>query len=92
MTSGTTLPAPSVAMRGTVQRTFVPARLLAGFMDDNHLQQVAGEYLQSLDPRARAALSAETTKARQIVATLAPGQLDNVVLRQPPQESVGGAK
>jgi hypothetical protein len=72
----------TVPTRGAVQRTFVDARVLAGFTDAPHFDNlVAGEYLATLDPIAKQELQAKVAAARHFVSQLQPVQLDDAVVR-----------
>jgi hypothetical protein len=74
-------PTPAVAARGIVQKTYVPVRVLSGFMDAPHLNSVIGEYLQTLDPTARAQADADVDVARAWVRALPPFQPTGAVGR-----------
>jgi hypothetical protein len=76
------LPPPSVPARGQVQRTFVAARVLAGFADPTHFEQlIAGEYLAKLSAEEKGKVLAAAQAAREFVAGLSPVSLDNVIIR-----------
>ena len=80
MTASNPLP-PVVAPRGAVQKTFVRAKVLAGFTDPQHFQLLAGEYLATLDSAAQAAKLQATDAARAFVLQLPPLGPTNVVVR-----------
>jgi hypothetical protein len=65
MVSQNILPTSQVAVRGAVQKTFIDATVLSGFMDAQHLQSLIGEYLDTLDvtARAQADVVAQATRA-----------------------------
>lgn len=71
--------APAAAVRGTVQRTFVPARVLSGFTDDPHLQQLVGDYLATLDGEASKRFAEKVDDSRKVVASFSPYAPHNVV-------------
>jgi len=79
MTASNPLPPP--APRGTVQKTFVRAKVLAGFTDPQHFQILAGEYLATLDPAAQAAKLQAADVARAFVAQLPALATTNVIVR-----------
>ena len=70
-----------VAARGKVQKTFITAKVLSGFMDAAGVEAVIGEHLATLDGAARQAVMGAVDASRAHAATLAPFQPANVVLR-----------
>ena len=72
---------PSVAVRGLVQKTFISARVLSGFTDVNHQEQLIGEYLATLDQTRRQRLLDDADASRRFVSELAPFQGGSAVLR-----------
>lgn len=74
MVTNNPLPIPSSAPRGSVQKTFVPAKILSGFTDDGHFRILAGEYLSTLDPAAQGQLLASAQASRSFVSQLPPYQ------------------
>jgi len=83
MVTQNVLPTAQVAVRGAVQKTFIDATVLSGFMDLQHLQGLIGEYLDTLDPAARARADALAHATRAYVAGLGPFMPAGVVVRQP---------
>lgn len=75
------MPVPSVAPRGSVQKTFVPARILAGFTDVGHFGLLADEYLATLPAHEKDQVLAEAQTARAFVAKLPPFSLNPVIIR-----------
>ena len=73
--------AASAAPRGAVQKTFVPATILAGFTDVPHFAQLAGEYLASISTQQQNEILAEAEAARRFVAQLPAFQGTPVELR-----------
>jgi hypothetical protein len=73
--------APSAAPRGAVQKTFVPARILSGFTDPPHFNQIAGEYLASVSLDEKTKILAEADVTRQFVAQLPPLEPMQIELR-----------
>jgi hypothetical protein len=72
---------PSVAVRGAVQKTFISARILSGFTDASHLEQLIGEYLATLDGTRRQRLLDDADASRRFVAALPAFQAGSAVLR-----------
>lgn len=64
------LPAPSVAPRGAVQKTFVPARVLSGFTDVGHFGLLADDYLDTLSAGDKQSVLDEAQATRDFVAQL----------------------
>lgn len=81
MTSSNPLPMPVAAPRGAVQKTFVNAKVLAGFTDPAHFETLIGEYLATLDAAAKAAAIQAADAARAFVAQLPPLTPPNVIVR-----------
>jgi hypothetical protein len=71
----------AVAVRGKVQKTFITAKVLSGVTDAGHLDLLIGEHLGTLDVAARQAALTAADASRAFVATLAPFQPANAVLR-----------
>lgn len=71
MTQITRSAAP-IARRGEVERSFHPARVLAGFMDDGHFQACAQEHLASLSKAKQTALMKRVSDARTKVLAFPP--------------------
>ncbi len=78
MTTKTSMPASRVAQRHKVQKTFVAAKLLSGFTDDNLFALLTGEYLASLPATKRQRIETDVALARQYVSGLAPAAFGNV--------------
>jgi hypothetical protein len=74
--------APAAAVRGAVQRTFVPARVLSGFADDGHLQQIIGEYLATLEEPAKQRFNTLVAESRRVVAELAAFEPGDAVCQE----------
>ena len=81
MTTNNPAPVPAAAPRGAVQKTFVDAKLLSGFADAAHFEQLAGEYLATLDQAARQAAVDAAAASRAFVSQLKPVTLPPSVLR-----------
>jgi len=81
MTSSNPLPMPVAAPRGAVQKTFVKAKVLAGFTDQGHYQLLVGEYLATLDPAVQTAKLQAADAARAFVAQLPPLTPPSVIVR-----------
>ncbi len=79
MATANPIPPPSIPVRGQVQRTFVDARVLTGFMDDAHVNQTFGDYLSSLDPLTKSQLDARIAASRTFVKSLPVVPLDGAV-------------
>ena len=62
--------APIAATRGKVQKTFVPARVLSGFADASHVEQLIGDYLQELPELEKARLVQSAEESRAFVSSL----------------------
>ena len=75
------IPVPTSAPRGSVQKTFVPAKILSGFTDAGHFQLLAGEYLATLSPNEQAAVLSEAQATRVFVSQLPPLQPQSIVVR-----------
>lgn len=75
-------PTAAAAVRGAVQKTFTPARLLSGFTDANHFELIVGEYLASLIPAQQQRIRDGENASRAHVAQLPPFQNVPVILRQ----------
>lgn len=82
MITHTPAPVPVAAPRGSVQKTFVAARILSGFTSDDHFQQLAGEYLGKLDAAGRARVLAEAQASRAFVAQLPPSVPSDIFVRE----------
>lgn len=82
MTTQSAITAPTPAVRSAIQKTFVQARLLAGFMSPQHFEQLAGEYLVMLDDEVAARLRAEAATARALVSALPPFVQAPLVIRE----------
>lgn len=80
MATTTPIPAPSISVRGQIQKTFVPAKVLTGFMDDQGVQQILGEYLENLDAAERDALKSKILKSQSHVKSLAQVALDDAFI------------
>ena|SRR2546426_1870656 len=78
MVSPNPMPSPSVPDRAAVAKTFVEARVLAGFMDDPHFRTFSGEYLASLTVGQQQELLAKVDVSRKVVAQFQPAKLDEV--------------
>src|ERR1700722_12887600 len=72
--------APTAAIRGVVQKTFIPVRILSGFTDQNHLEQLIGEYLATLGSAAAQKIRDDAEASRQFVATLSAAPPGPVVV------------
>ena len=75
-------PVPAAAPRGAVQKTFVPAKILSGFTDENHFQLLAGEYLATLSEQSRARVLAEAAASRTFVSQLPPFLPQEIIVRE----------
>jgi hypothetical protein len=80
MTTSNPAPIPTTALRGSVQKTFVPSIVLSGFTDAGHFSILAGEYLATLSDADRNSVLAEADRTRAHVATLAPLSAGNAIL------------
>ncbi len=81
MTTNNPLPTPAAAPRGSVQKTFVDARVLSGFADANHFELLAGEYLATLDAPTKAQVLTDAAATRAFVAQLPPAPPAPIIVR-----------
>ena len=71
----------SAPPRFQVQKTFVDARVLSGFMDDGHFRSFAGEYLASLDSAAQKEVLNLVEQSRAAAANLPVVDLGDAIAR-----------
>ena len=72
MTSRYPITPPPPATRGQVQKIFSEIRVLSGFVDQNHLMQIVGEYFNEQSPEIQQSILDEAEQTRQFVGTLKP--------------------
>lgn len=75
------IPVPTSTPRGSVQKTFVPAKILSGFTDLNHFQLLSGEFLATLDANEQSKIINEAQATRVFVSQLPPFQPQPIVIR-----------
>jgi len=75
------MPVPTVPIRGEVSRTFVDARVLAGFMDDGHFRAFSGEFLSTLKKDEQESLLKKAEGSRAITGGLPDIPLQDVITR-----------
>lgn len=81
MVTNNPLPVPSSALRGSVQKTFVPAKILSGFTDANHFQLLTGEFLNTLSSTDRTDVLSEADATRAFAGSLPPLPPQSVIVR-----------
>ncbi len=81
MNSGNIIVPPTPAIRGQIQRTYNDINVLAGFADQNHLNQIIGEYILTLPLNDQNVISQNAETARQFVAALPPKANFNAEIR-----------
>jgi len=75
------IPIPSVAPRGSVQKTFVPAKVLSGFTDPSHFGLLADEYLASLGAEEKKRVLDEAEASRTFIRELPPFVPSSIIIR-----------
>ena len=72
MSTHNQMPQPAIPVRGQVQKTFIPTKVLAGFTGQNHLMQIIGEYFNSASPTEQQQILQDAAAAQGYVQKLAP--------------------
>lgn len=74
------IPVPTTALRGAVQKTFVPTKILSGFTNSSQFELFAGEYLATLNPQERAQVLINVQATRTFVEKLQPFQPQTIII------------
>src|ERR1700687_4245919 len=82
MVTNNRIPTPSAAPRGSIQKTFVDARVLSGFTDDGHFEILTKEYLDTLSLQEKLKVQTDAIATRTFVSTLPPmPQNSSIIIR-----------